>query len=73
MIGSVAVGIERIIKDKCFIQGAIAEKSGFTHQQFSDMLNGRKVIRADYLPKIAKAMCVSVQDIFDAGADAEAV
>lgn len=72
MTGSVAVGIENIIKEKGFIQAAIAAKSGFSEQQFSDMLNGRKVIRADFMVPIAKAMGVSVQEIYDAGSDAEA-
>ena len=67
MIGSVALGIERLINEKGFIQGKIAAQSGFTAQQFSDMLNGRKIIRAEYLVPIAKALGVSVQDIYDAG------
>ena len=68
MTGSVAAGIESIIREKGFIQGTIAAKAGFTDQQFCDMLKGRKVIRADYMAPIAKAMGVSVQDIYDAGA-----
>lgn len=69
MSGSVAAGIERIIRERGFVQGAIASKSGFTDQQFCDMLKGRKIIRADYLVPIAKALGVTVQDIFDAGRD----
>ena len=68
MGGSVAAGIESIIREKGFIQGVIAKKAGFSDQQFSDMLKGRKVIRADYMVPIAKAMGVSVQEIYDAGA-----
>ena len=68
MTGSVAYGIESIMEENGFVQRVIAEKSGFTEQQFSDMLRGRKVIRADYLVPIAKAMRVSIQDIYDAGA-----
>ena len=33
------------------------------------MLKGRKIIRADYLVPIAKALGVSVQEIYDAGAN----
>lgn len=69
MTGSVAVGIDTIIREKGFIQSHIAKKSGFTDQQFCDMLKGRKVIRADYLVPIARAMGVSIQDIYNAGAD----
>lgn len=71
MSGSVAAGIDRLIRENGYIQKAIAEKSGFTDQQFSDMICGRKVIRADYLVPIAKAMRVSIQDIYDAGAQTE--
>ena len=73
MSGSVAAGIDKIMKDNGYIQKVIAQKAGFTDQQFSDMLCGRKVIRADYLVPIAKAMRVSVQDIYDAGMNKEAV
>lgn len=68
MGGSVAAGIDKIIHENGFIQKVIAEKAGFTDQQFSDMLCGRKIIRADYLVPIAKAMRVTIQEIYDAGA-----
>lgn len=71
MTGSVAVGIEAILKEKGFMQGAIARKAGFTDQQFCDMLAGRKVIRADYMVPIAMAMGVTVQEIYDAGMSEE--
>ena len=69
MTGSVAAGIEAIIREKGFVRGVIAAKAGFSDQQFCDMLKGRKVIRADFMVPIAKAMGVSVQDIYDAGAN----
>lgn len=69
MTGSVAAGIESIIREKGFLHGTVAAKAGFSNQQFCDMLKGRKVIRADYMVPIAKAMGVTVQDIYDAGAD----
>lgn len=69
MSGSVAAGIDKLIRKYGFVQKRIAEKAGFTDQQFSDMLCGRKVIRADYLPPIALAMRISIQEIFDAGMD----
>ena len=72
MSGSVAAGIEKLIKEHGLIQRNIAAKAGFTEQQFSDMLCGRKVIRADYLVPIAQAMRVSIQDIYDAGANLQA-
>ena len=45
----------------------VAERAGFTDQQFSDMLNGRKVIRAEYVLPIAKALMVDITELFSAG------
>lgn len=56
--------INVIIAKKGFLQKTIAIKAGFTEQQFSDMLNGRKVIRAEYIPVIAKALGVTPNDLF---------
>lgn len=61
---NVAMGIKRIILEKGFIQKSIAEKSGFSDQQFCDMLNNRKIIRADYIPRIANAMGVTPNELY---------
>ena len=53
-----------LIKARGMNQTAVAQKAGFTRQQFNDMLQGRKIIRADYLPVIAKVMGVAVSDFF---------
>jgi DNA-binding Xre family transcriptional regulator len=65
--GSVAVGIKNIIQDRAYMQSEIARRAGFSSQQFNDMLHERKIIRADYMPPIARALGVSVQEIYDAG------
>jgi len=65
--GSVAVGIRNIIQDRAYMQSEIARRAGFSSQQFNDMLHERKIIRADYMIPIAKALGVSVQEIYDAG------
>ena len=67
MNGSVAAGIRSIIQDKAYMQSEIARRAGFSSQQFSDMLHERKIIRADHVIPIAKALGVTVQDIYDAG------
>lgn len=67
MNGSVAVGIRNIIQDRAYMQSEIARRAGFSSQQFNDMLHERKIIRADYMIPIAKALGVSVQEIYDAG------
>lgn len=61
---SIAKAIAKITRSKGLYQKYVAEKAGFTEQQFSDMLNGRKVIRAEYIPTIANALGVSINDLF---------
>lgn len=42
----VAANLKRYIDDKGLKQSAIAQKAGFSAQEFSDMLNGRRLMRA---------------------------
>ena len=57
--------IRNIISAKGFKQGAIAKKANFTDSEFSNMLNDRrKLIRAEYLPQIAHALDVDVNELF---------
>ncbi len=42
----VASGTKRIIAEKGLKNIRVAEKAGFNSQQFSDMLNGRRLMRA---------------------------
>jgi len=65
MQAGVAYSIKRIVDEKGFRQGAIAVKSGFSEQQFSDMLNGRKTIKAEYIPRIAAALGVDPNAIYE--------
>lgn len=60
----VAPNIIRILKEKGFKQCEIAEKAGYSKQQFSDMLNGRKVIRDFDIANIANALDVTANDLF---------
>jgi len=62
-----ARGIRRLMCEKDLKQRDVARDAGFTEQQMSDMLAGRKRILADYIARIASAMDVTAQDIFDAG------
>lgn len=63
----VAVGIEKIIEENGLQKKFVAKKSGFTQNQLGDMLHGRKTIKASYMPRLAAALGVSIQDIYDAG------
>lgn len=63
----IAYGIKYLIREKGMIQKIVAQRAGYTQQQFSDMLNDRRVIKAIDLIPISAALGVSVQDIYDAG------
>lgn len=61
---TVAQNIKQIIAQKGLIQRVVSDRAGFTPQQFSDMICGRKLILADYVPQIADALGVSCEDLF---------
>lgn len=52
----VANRVREIIKEKGLKQTALAEKAGFTAQEFSDMLNGRRLMRAVDIASIINAL-----------------
>ena len=56
--------IRRLINEKGLRQNAVAQKAKFSERQFSDMLMGRKTIKAEYIPAIAKALCVDPNALF---------
>lgn len=59
----VAIGIRKKIAEKGLLQKSVANRAGFTEQQFSDMLNDRKIIRACDLFRISEALGVEVADL----------
>lgn len=63
----IAMGIRSLINERGMIQRVVAERAGYTPQQFSDMLNDRKTIKAIDIVPISKALGVSVQEVYDAG------
>ena len=57
--------IKRIIAEKGMKQGVVAERAGFTQQEFSNILNERrKLLRVEHLKPIADAMGVEVNDLY---------
>lgn len=60
----VAQNIKHIIEENGLKQRHIANVAGFTESEFSAMLNGRKIIRAVELLKIASALQVTPNDLF---------
>lgn len=65
----VPANIARIIKVRGLKQGAVAERAGYTKQQLSDMLNGRRIIKLSDVMAIADALGVEVGELFAAGQD----
>lgn len=57
--------IKAIMAEKGMKQVAVAERSGFTPQEFSHLLNDRrKLLRIEHMPVIADALGVSLEKLF---------
>lgn len=57
----ITCNIKRIIDEKGMKQGVVAERAGFTPQEFSNIMNERrKLLRIEHLCPIACAMGVDV-------------
>ena len=54
----------RIINEKGLVKKGVAERAGITAQALSDILAGRKVIRADMVPTLADAVDVPIAEMF---------
>lgn len=62
-----AKGIKIIIAKKGLKNIYVAERAGFSSQELSDMLNGRRLIKACDIPKLARAMGVNEGEVYEAG------
>lgn len=61
----VADNLKFCINDRGLKQSAIARKAGFSPQEFSDMLNGRRIMRAIDIVNIINALDnVDANDLF---------
>ena len=67
----ISTGIRAIISRKGLKNLHVAEKGGYTARELSDMLNGRKLIKACDILKLSRALGVTVDDIFAAGIESE--
>ena len=56
--------IVKVINQKGLKQKAVAERAGYTAQQFTDMLKGRKIIKPCDVLAIADALGVTANDLF---------
>lgn len=62
-----ADNISRLIEKKGLKQVYVAEKAGYKAQELNDMLNGRRLIKVCDVPKIALALDVEINDIYESG------
>lgn len=63
----VVPNIKEIITDRCLKQSAVAKKAGYSEQQFSAMMNGRKIIKDIDILRIATALSVDANELFKKG------
>lgn len=57
-------GTKLLIRDLGIKQKVVAERAGYSVQQFSNMLNGRKLISATDVWRISQALGVTPNDLF---------
>lgn len=61
---AIVTSIKNVIKVKGFKQKAVAERAGFNQRAFSDMLHGRKTMKAVDMAAIARALDVTPNELF---------
>lgn len=60
----IPANISKLIDERGLKRNAFASQNGYGVQEFSDMLNGRKIIKAIDIVKIAKALGVTPNELF---------
>lgn len=60
----VAGNVRTIIDELGYKHAVIAERAGYTRQQFSDILTGRKLILADDCIRLRNAIGCTYNDLF---------
>lgn len=60
----VAGNIRRIIKATGLKQCAVAKRIGYSQQEFTDMLCGRRIIKVSDVTKLCQALNVSIAELF---------
>lgn len=63
-MNTVASNLERVIQLKGFKKKAVAQRAGISAQNLSDMIAGRKIIRADMIPVLCIACEVEPNEFF---------
>lgn len=62
-----ASGISILIRESGMKQNYIAYRAGYSEQELSDMLNGRRLIKACDIPRIAAALGKKPDELYEAG------
>lgn len=60
----VAENAKRIMKERGYKQNAIALKAGYSPKAFSNLMNGKKIMREIDIFNIAKALEVAPNELF---------
>lgn len=60
----VANNIVRIIRENGIKQSFVAMRIGCSKQELNDMLNGRRIIKVNDVPKICSALGVGIDELF---------
>lgn len=61
---TVVRNLVRIIDDKDLKKKAVARRAGLSQQALSDIIAGRKIVRADMIPALAGACGVEIPELF---------
>ena len=64
MMNLVQGNLKKIIQEKGLVKKGVAKRAGISAQNLSDILMGRKVIRADMVPTLAAAVDVQIPELF---------
>ena len=65
MNATIPVAVARIIEERGLKQRAVAKRAGMSDQTLSDMLNGRRLIKAKDILALAHALDVTPNDLFE--------
>ena len=61
---SIVVNIKHYIKEKGLKQKYVAERLNMTQQEFSNILNGRKEFKTEYVVPMCNALGITANELF---------